>query len=434
MSPLPSYQPRSAWAMASMLTWLSLINFLDKIVLGMVAVPLMADLKIPPSEFGLIASSFFWLFSLSTVLVGFLSNRIATRWLLLAMGLSWALLQVPLALAGSALTILLCRMLLGAAEGPAFPISVHALYKWFPDHKRNLPVAVVNQGATAGLLLAGLTIPLVTMHWGWRASFAILAAIGAAWSIMWLCVGREGPLTGTPGQRPGTATAIPARLPYRRIFRDPTVLACLTLGFCAYWALALGLTWLPAYLEQGLGFDPITTGRWYAVIVASSMPVTLVLSWLSQRMLRAGASSRLARGVIISVAALAGGGVYLVIASVALPPVPRTLLIAVAACLPPVAFALTPAMLAQIVPEAQRGSVLSIHTALVSLAGSLAPAVVGQLIQRHGMSGGFEVGFAINALLLVAAGVIGLCWLNPERSATALAAATHATAGARSPA
>ncbi len=42
MNTLASYQPRSAWAMASMLTWLSLINFLDKIVLGMVAVPLMA--------------------------------------------------------------------------------------------------------------------------------------------------------------------------------------------------------------------------------------------------------------------------------------------------------------------------------------------------------------------------------------------------------
>ncbi|MGT2494922.1 hypothetical protein ACU4GD_42415 [Cupriavidus basilensis] len=50
------------------------------------------------------------------------------------------------------------------------------------------------------------------------------------------------------------------------------------------------------------------------------MPVTLILSWLSQRMLRGGASSRLARGVIISVAALVGGGVYLVIASVTLAP------------------------------------------------------------------------------------------------------------------
>ncbi|MGT2494923.1 hypothetical protein ACU4GD_42420 [Cupriavidus basilensis] len=92
-------------------------------------------------------------------------------------------------------------------------------------------MAVVNQGATAGLLLAGLLIPLVTIHWGWRANFMILAAIGAAWSAMWLCVGREGPLAQASDRRPGAA-AMPVRLPYRRIFRDPTVLSCL-----AHWLL-----------------------------------------------------------------------------------------------------------------------------------------------------------------------------------------------------
>ncbi|MGO4329171.1 MFS transporter [Cupriavidus sp. 2TAF22] len=428
-----SYQPRRAWAMASMLTWLALINFLDKIVLGMVAVPMMADLKLSPAEFGLVASSFFWLFALSTVLVGFLSNRVATRWLLLAMGVAWAVLQVPVVLAGSAMTILVCRMLLGAAEGPAFPISVHALYKWFPDHKRNLPVAVVNQGATVGLLVAGLAIPLVSLQWGWRANFIVLGAIGAAWSVMWLCVGREGSLTQPAAQHAGGG-APAARLPYRRIFRDPTVLSCMALNFCAYWALALALTWLPAWMEKGLGFNPVATGRWYAVIVVAAMPTTLVLSWLSQRMLRNGASSRLARGVLISVPAMAGGVMYLVIESVTLSPVPMVLLLAVAGALPPVAYALSPAMLAQVVPEAQRGSVLSIHTAVISLAGIVAPAVMGQLVQRHGMNGGFDVGFTINALLLLVSGAMGLLWLNPERSAKALARATQEMMPARSPA
>ncbi|WP_420992680.1 MFS transporter [Cupriavidus sp. 30B13] len=428
-----SYQPRQAWAMAAMLTWLALINFLDKIVLGMVAVPMMADLKLSPAEFGMVASSFFWLFALATVLVGFLSNRVATRWLLLGMGVAWAVLQVPMALAGSAMTILACRMLLGAAEGPAFPISVHALYKWFPDHQRNLPVAVVNQGATVGLLVAGLAIPLVTQHWGWRANFVVLGAVGAAWSALWLWLGREGPLTQAHTRHAG-AGASAARLPYRRIFRDPTVLSCMVLNFCAYWALALALTWLPAWLEQGLGFSPVATGRWYAVIVVAAMPTTLVLSWLSQRLLRNGASSRLARGALISVAALAGGVMYLVIESATLSPVAKTLLLAVAGALPPVAYALSPAMLAQVVPQAQRGSVLAIHTAVISMAGVVAPAVVGQLVQRHGMSGGFDAGLTINALLLLASGAMGLLWMNPERSATALAAAAREMGPARSPA
>src|SRR5271156_3772735 len=173
MTPSPDFQSRSAWTVTFLLMGLALINFLDKIVLGLVAVPLTAELHLSPEKFGLVAGSFFWLFSASTVVVGFLSNRFPTRWLLLAMGLAWALLQVPQALSTSALGLLVCRVILGAAEGPSFPVSVHALYKWFPDRKRNLPVAIINQGAALGMLLAGLLIPLVTRQWGWRMNFLL---------------------------------------------------------------------------------------------------------------------------------------------------------------------------------------------------------------------------------------------------------------------
>lgn len=86
-------------------------------------------------------------------------------------------------------------MILGAAEGPSFPVSVHAIYKWFRDRKRNLPVAIINQGAALGLLLAGLLIPLITQRWGWRMNFFVLAIVGLVWSLLWLCFGWEGDLT-----------------------------------------------------------------------------------------------------------------------------------------------------------------------------------------------------------------------------------------------
>ena len=48
MNASSGFQPRSAWAMTFLLTGLALINFLDKIVLGMVAVPLMAEMHLSP--------------------------------------------------------------------------------------------------------------------------------------------------------------------------------------------------------------------------------------------------------------------------------------------------------------------------------------------------------------------------------------------------
>ncbi|GAB5096554.1 MULTISPECIES: MFS transporter [unclassified Caballeronia] len=427
MSP-PDFQSRPAWTMTVMLTALSLINFLDKIVLGLVAVPLTAELHLSPQQYGLVAGSFFWLFSASTVVVGFLSNRIATRWILLAMGLAWAVLQVPQALTTSALGLLACRVILGAAEGPSFPVSVHALYKWFPDRRRNLPVAVINQGAAAGMLLAGMLIPLVTKQWGWRMNFVLLGAIGMIWCVLWLCFGREGPIDERRSARGNqrtvnqSALASSQRLSYRRILTDRSVLSVFALGFTAYWTLGLSLTWLPTYLEKGLGFSGVEAGRCFAAVVATAAPVNLGLSWISQRMLAGGASSRRARVHPICLSAMAGALVFVLLILLNAPPIQKVALLAIACALPTLSFTLAPALLAEIVPDSQRGALVAIHTALASLGAAIAPAVMGRIVQTHGggTSHAYELGFVVSAVLLLAAALAALRWLRPEQSVKTL--------------
>jgi hypothetical protein len=51
--------------------------FLDKIVLGLVAVPMMDELGLTPKQFGDVGSGFFWLFAISGVLGGFLDQSIS---------------------------------------------------------------------------------------------------------------------------------------------------------------------------------------------------------------------------------------------------------------------------------------------------------------------------------------------------------------------
>jgi MFS family permease len=424
--------PRAAWTLTLMLTGLYTVNFLDKVVLGMVAVPLMAELHLSPAQFGLVAGSFFWLFSVSTIVVGFASNRVPARWLLLAMGVSWAVIQVPQALAGSAVAILVCRVILGAAEGPAFSTSVHAICTWFPDHKRSLPIAIVSQGAALGLLLAGLLIPLVTRTWGWRMNFFALCAIGLLWSVAWLAMSRErrerGPNAAAAATRAARedahATTATARLPYRTILTDPSILSIFLLGFSAYWMLGQNLTWLPSYLEKGLGFDGIDAGRWFAVVIGVASPVNIGLSWLSERMLARGATTRFARAQLLSVMAMAAGALFIAVAVLDLPPVGKTLLFALAGALPTLCFPLAPALLAEVVPESQRGAIVAIYTAIASLGAAVAPAVMGRIVQNagHPASHAYESGFVIGAALLFVAALAALRWLHPERSNRVLSA------------
>lgn len=419
MSTTAAFSPRKAWAMTLMLTGLSTVNFLDKVVLGLVAVPLMAELHLSAAQFGLVAGSFFWLFSVSIVLVGFLSNRVPTRWILLVMGVSWALIQIPQALAVSAGAILICRVILGAAEGPSFPISVHAICKWFPDHKRSLPISIVSQGAVLGLLLAGLLIPLVTQKWGWRMNFYLLCGIGFVWSAIWLFICRHDmPGAHASSQNVSADKASAARLPYRTILTDPSIVSVFMLGFASYWMLGQNMTWLPSYLEKGLGFNGVDAGRWFAVVIGMASPVNVGLSWLSQRMLARGSTTRRARAQMVCFMSMAGGALFIAMTFSALPPVPRVLLFALAGALPTVCFSLAPALLAEVVPESQRGAIVAIHTALASLGAAIAPAVMGRILQNAGNASAhsYEQGFLIAAGLLIAASLAGLRWLHPERS------------------
>jgi len=114
-----------------------LVNFADKIVVGLAGAPIMDELKLQPEQFGLLGSSFFLLFSISAIIVGFIVNRVATRWVLLVMAVVWSLAQFPMLGTVSFTTLLICRVILGAGEGPAFSVAAHAVYKWFPDEKRN---------------------------------------------------------------------------------------------------------------------------------------------------------------------------------------------------------------------------------------------------------------------------------------------------------
>src|ERR1700736_2715147 len=75
---------KGAWPIVTLLFLFMLINFADKAVIGIAAVPIMTELPLSPRQFGLLGSSFFLLFSLSAVVTGFIVNRVETRWALLA--------------------------------------------------------------------------------------------------------------------------------------------------------------------------------------------------------------------------------------------------------------------------------------------------------------------------------------------------------------
>jgi MFS family permease len=402
-----------AWTIAVLLTLFMLINFLDKIALGLVAVPMMDELRLTPKQFGDIGSGFFWLFAIGGVFGGFLADRFKARTLILGMVLLWSLCQVPIAWTASIGTIIVCRAVLGASQGPAWPVAVHALAKWFPDDRRNVPIAIVAQGSAAGLILAGLLMPAITATWGWRANFLVLAVIGCAWALIWLMVADEGTQDGGAS---GVSASNEVVLPYAQLLFDRSVLGCAITHFVGYWSLALTLTWLPAYFERGLGYDSIASGWLYSLVIAVMIPFGVGLAWGSERLLRSGVPSRTARGRYLSALLIAAGVFFAVVLVCPKADWLRVGLIALALGCTPIVYSLGPAVLAEVVPASQRGAMLAINNSVASLAGIAAPVVTGAFIQDVPGAQGYELGFALCGALMIAGGLFGFWLINPQRS------------------
>src|SRR5580700_6421225 len=243
--------PRGAWLVVALLFLFMLINFADKAVIGIAAVPIMQELQLSPRQFGLIGSSFFLLFSVSAIVTGFIVNRVQTRWALLTMGLVWALAQFPMLGTVGFAALVACRVALGAGEGPAYPVALHSTYKWFPNELRTLPTAIIAQGAGIGIMVALPLLNWVIVNYSWHWAFGVLGVAGLVWTAAWLVLGREGWLTAATAT---DATPTPERIAYGQLLLSPTIIASWCASFGAQWGLSQALSWQGAFLIKGLGF------------------------------------------------------------------------------------------------------------------------------------------------------------------------------------
>src|SRR6201746_2403634 len=165
---------KGAWKITFLLFLFMLVNFADKTVVGLAGVPIMTEMKLEPEQFGLLGSSFFFLFSIAAIIVGFIVNRVAARWVLLALALIWALAQFPMVGTVGFTTLLICRIILGADGGTCSARASNLLYKWFPDEKRTLPTAILSHGPNAANAVPASPIRRASVNHSWHYAFGAL--------------------------------------------------------------------------------------------------------------------------------------------------------------------------------------------------------------------------------------------------------------------
>ena len=179
-----------------------------------------------------------------------------------------------------------------------------------------------------------------------------------------------------------------------------------------------GLTWFTSFIINGLGFSQEQAG-WISILPwVFGATIVLITGWVSQVLMARGFTTRGARGVL--------GSVPLIIGGLIMPTLPyvdgaglRIALLVIGSGLCGSIYVVCPPMLGEFTPVSQRGAVIAIYGAIYTLAGIIAPTVMGGVIQRSGgLVEGYLVGFTINAAVMIGSGLLGLLllWPNTERA------------------
>ncbi|HZU62145.1 MAG TPA: MFS transporter, partial [Novosphingobium sp.] len=118
----PDAKPsRQRLVMLALIAAATLINYLDRSVMGVAKPALVADLHINPAVMGLIFSAFSWTYALAQIPGGLVLDRLGTRLTYaLSLGLWSAMTALHAAMTGVA-GLISARLALGLAEAPCFP-------------------------------------------------------------------------------------------------------------------------------------------------------------------------------------------------------------------------------------------------------------------------------------------------------------------------
>ena len=395
------HDPRRAWVIVGLLVFFMMTNFADKAVIGLAAGPIIRDLHLTNEQFGQIGSAFFLLFSISAALVGFLVNRAPTKAVLGAMAFIWALTLLPMVGLVSLWALVASRIVLGAAEGPAYPVALHAAYKWFPNDRRAFPTSLLSIGAAIGVGLATPLLTWIILTYSWHVAFGFLGVVGFIWVAVWMLIGKEGPLDARQAE---AGAAGLAHVPYSALLTSRTFIGVTLAGFAAYWALAVAVVWLPSFLIKAGGYSPTATG--WILVLPPFLQVILspTIGFISQKLHAGGMSSRISRGVIAT-GCVTLSGVAMILLSKSTGSFEQIPLVMLAFAVCSVTYALGPPLIGEISPVHQRGAMLGINNGLFSTAGLIAPWLMGHIVDvGANPAQGFRDGFMLAGLLIVVGG------------------------------
>lgn len=167
---------RYRWTVCALLFFATVINYMDRQILGLLAPVLQHDIGWTQVQYGRIVIAFSAFYAVGLLCFGRIVDWLGTRISYALAMLIWSTAAVLHAAVGSVAGFAIVRALLGIGEGGNFPAAIKTTAEWFPRRERALATGIFNSGANIGAVFAPAIIPPLALAFGWRAAFVIIGA------------------------------------------------------------------------------------------------------------------------------------------------------------------------------------------------------------------------------------------------------------------
>lgn len=183
---------RLRWRIGALLFASTVINYIDRQSLSVLAPYLKADYRWSNEQFALVIIAFRAAYAIGQAISGRVLDAVGTRNGLSASVLWYSAAAMLTPLATGLRSLCGFRFLLGLGESANWPGATKAVSEWFPRRERGWAVALFDSGSAVGGAVAPLLVLWLYRTFGsWRPAFAIPGLLGLAWLVVWRRVYRR---------------------------------------------------------------------------------------------------------------------------------------------------------------------------------------------------------------------------------------------------
>ena len=420
---------RLRWFIIALLFVGGAISYLDRAALS-VAAPLIAkDMQLDPAQLGIVFSSFFVGYALFCFVGGFASDRIGPKNVFSIAMTVWSVFCGMTAAATGLVSLLVVRVIFGMGEGPFSSTANKFVSNWFPRPEQASAVGMANAGQPLGAALAGPVVGLLAVAAGWRVSFVVIAVIGLVWTAAWMWLATDRPeqhswlapetLRHHARERAERSTQLEP-LPLAVYLRRPAILATAFAFFGYAYILYFFLSWFPSYLTMAHHLSIQKMGVVNAIPWLVGFIGLASGGFVCDAIFRMTGNALFARKLVLIVSLIIAA-ICVALAGVVTGITAVVTLMAITVFFMYLTASTYWAIILDTVAEARVGGVSGFVHLIANLAGIVAPAVTGYLVE---WSGSFTSAFALTGGIAII-GALGVALLvheaQPEAAREAVA-------------